>query len=69
LRRAGLKAECPFSPAGVGKDLKAADRDGAPFAVIVGPDEWSRSSANLKNLRSGEERTLPLEALADAILS
>ena len=69
LRRAGLRAESPFAPAGVGKDLKAADRDGAPFAVIVGPDEWSRDSANLKNLRSGEERTLSLEALADAIRS
>lgn len=69
LRRAGLRAESPFAPSGVGKDLKAADRDGAPFAVIVGPDEWSRDSANLKNLRSGEERTLPLEGLADAIRS
>jgi histidyl-tRNA synthetase len=67
LRRAGLRAETPFAPAGVGKDLKAADRDGAPFAVIVGPDEWSRGAANLKNLRTGEERSLKLDEIAEAI--
>jgi histidyl-tRNA synthetase len=67
LRRSGFRAETPFSPAGVGKDLKAASRDRASFAIIVGPDEWSERSANLKNLKSGEERRVSIEALADAI--
>jgi histidyl-tRNA synthetase len=67
LRSNGLRVETPFSPAGVGKDLKAASRDRASFAVIVGPDEWSERSANLKNLSSGEERRVSIEALADAI--
>ena len=67
LRNKGLKAETPYSPAGVGKDLKAASRDRASFAVIVGPDEWSERAANLKDLRSGEERRVSIEALADAI--
>jgi histidyl-tRNA synthetase len=67
LRSHGLRVETPFSPAGVGKDLKAASRDRASFAVIVGPDEWSERSANLKNLSSGEERRVSIEALADAI--
>jgi histidyl-tRNA synthetase len=67
LRRSGFRAETPFSPAGVGKDLKAASRDRASFAVIVGPDEWNERSANLKNLKSGEERRVSIEALADAI--
>jgi histidyl-tRNA synthetase len=69
LRRSDIRAETPFAPAGVGKDLKAANRDGASFAVIVGPDEWSAGSANLKDLRSGEERKLPLGELAEAIRS
>jgi histidyl-tRNA synthetase len=67
LRSEGLRAETPFSPQGVGKDLKAASRDRASFAVIVGPDEWSERSANLKDLRSGEERRVSIETLADAI--
>ncbi len=69
LRRAGLSAEAPFTPAGVGKDLKAASRDGARFAVIIGPDEWSEESANLKDLREGTERRVPLASLAEAIRS
>jgi histidyl-tRNA synthetase len=69
LRRCGIRTETPFHPSGVGKDLKAADRDGASFAVIIGPDEWSASAANLKDLRSGEERKVPLDALAEAIRS
>jgi histidyl-tRNA synthetase len=67
LRRAGLAAETPFTPAGVGKDLKAASRDGARFAVIIGPDEWSSRSANLKNLADGTERRLSIDALAENI--
>jgi histidyl-tRNA synthetase len=67
LRRAGLSAETPFTPSGVGKDLKAASRDGARFAVIIGPDEWSSESANLKDLREGTERRVPASSLSAAI--
>jgi histidyl-tRNA synthetase len=67
LRRAGLSAETPFSPSGVGKDLKAASRDGARFAVIIGPDEWSTDAVNLKDLRQGTERKVPVASLFEAI--
>jgi histidyl-tRNA synthetase len=69
LRRADIRCETPFSPAGVGKDLRAANRDGACFAVIIGSDEWAGGAANLKDLRSGEERRIPIEELAEAIRS
>jgi histidyl-tRNA synthetase len=67
LRRAGFAAETPFSPAGVGKDLKAASRDGARFAVIIGPDEWSVEAANLKDLKDGTERRVSVAFLVEAI--
>jgi histidyl-tRNA synthetase len=67
LRRAGLSAETPFAPSGVGKDLKAASRDGARFAVIIGPDEWSTDAVNLKDLRQGTERKVPVDSLFEAI--
>lgn len=69
LRRAGLSADTPFAPAGVGKDLKAASRDGARFAVIIGPDEWSAKAANLKNLEDGTERRVSIDALPETIRS
>lgn len=69
LRRAGFSADTPFAPAGVGKDLKAASRDGARFAVIIGPDEWSAKAANLKNLEDGTERRVSIDALPETIRS
>jgi histidyl-tRNA synthetase len=67
LRREGLSVETPFSPAGVGKDLKAASREGARYAIIIGPDEWSERSANLKDLREGTEERVPIDRLAENI--
>ncbi len=67
LRRAGLSAETPFAPAGVGKDLKAANRDGARFAVIIGPDEWNSKAVNLKNLEDGTERRIAIDALPETL--
>ncbi len=69
LRRAGLSAETSFAPAGVGKDLKTANRDGARFVVIIGPDEWSAKAGNLKNLADGTERRVSLDDLPAAIRS
>ncbi|HSF16365.1 MAG TPA: histidine--tRNA ligase [Vicinamibacteria bacterium] len=67
LRSAGLPTETPFEPAGVGKDLKAASRDRARFAVIVGPEEWQVNEATLKDLGSGEQYRVPIRELASRI--
>jgi histidyl-tRNA synthetase len=67
LRRADVRAETPYSPAGVGKDLKAANQHRIPFAVIVGPDEWEAREVNLKDLKQGDQVRLPLDDVADRI--
>ena len=67
LREAGISAETPFSPSGVTKDLKAADRSRARFAVIVGSDEWSAGEAKLKDLLTGKEERLSIEHLIERI--
>ncbi|HEX9722648.1 MAG TPA: histidine--tRNA ligase [Vicinamibacteria bacterium] len=67
FREEGIPAESPYSPAGVGKDLKAADQAGAYFAVIVGPDEWVAKEVNLKDLRSGKEDRLSVERVVEAV--
>ena len=69
LRASDLRAETPYAPAGVGKDLKAANRERIPFAVIVGPEEWEAREVNLKDLRSGEQQRVPLAELARRIRS
>ena len=50
LRRAGIRTELPYSPAGVGKELKGADQHRIPFAVVVGPEEWEAEEVNLKDV-------------------
>ena len=63
LRREGVRAEALYTAARVGKALRAADAAGATRAVLVGPDEWAQGQVKVKDLASGEERTVPRDAL------
>jgi histidyl-tRNA synthetase len=51
LRRAGLGAERAYDGRSLKAQLKAADRSGAPYAVIVGPDEAAAGVVTLRPLR------------------
>lgn len=64
FRRAGVPTWLDLGGGKLGKQLKAADKKGVPFAVVVGPDEAAAGAVQLKDLRSGDQDTLPL---ADAI--
>ncbi len=59
LRQAGLKAELYPEPAKLNKQLKYADQNGIPFAVIVGPDEAAAGQVALRDMRAKEQRTVP----------
>jgi histidyl-tRNA synthetase len=68
LRLAGLKVDLSLQPnRSVGDQLKQAARKGIPFAVIAGEAELAAGAANLKDLQSGEQETLPLADLAPRI--
>ena len=67
LRRANVRAETPYAPAGVSKDLKAANQHRIPYAVIVGPDEWEAREVNLKDLTSGDQERVKLDELAERV--
>lgn len=67
LRRADVRTETPYAPAGVSKDLKAANQHRIPYAVIVGPDEWEAREVNLKDLTSGEQERVKLDELAEKV--
>ena len=49
---------------GVGKQLKAAGKEGAVEALIVGPDELARGVITVRNLADGTERELDLAGLS-----
>ena len=64
LREAGFSVLYSLRSQGVGKQLKAAGRAGAARAVIVGPDEAASGSVALRDMDTGRQETLPLDALA-----
>ncbi len=63
LRSEGLTARSDLSVRKLGRQLEAAARDGAHFAVIVG-DELSDGDVQLRDLEAGTQRTVRLDDLS-----
>jgi histidyl-tRNA synthetase len=63
LRRAGHSIELVLGQMKLRRVLQDADRAGAERVYLIGPDEAARGEAKVRNLRTGEERALPLESL------
>src|SRR5438876_3106818 len=61
LREAGASAASGFDDRPLGAQMKAADRAGARFAVIVGEREAVAGTVTLRRLSDGEQRELGLE--------
>jgi histidyl-tRNA synthetase len=55
LREAGLAADRAYGVRKPAKQLAAADRSGAAWAVIIGADEAARKMVSVKDMRSGEQ--------------
>ncbi len=66
LRRAGFTVDLGYS-GNVGKRMKRANRLNASAVVIVGEDERSRGVAAVRDLDSGEQDEVPLDALEDRL--
>jgi histidyl-tRNA synthetase len=66
LRRAGLSADLTTGR-GLKGAMKAADRSGAAYAVIVGERDLLAEVAQLKDLRTGEQTQVPLDKLLDTV--
>jgi histidyl-tRNA synthetase len=49
------------------KRLSRANEVGAAYALIIGDEELDRGEAQLKNLATGEQRSVSLDLLAEAI--
>jgi len=64
VRAQGMSADGPLGPLKLGKALRAADLAGARQAVLVGPEEWGEGCVRVKDLSSGDERTVRLEDLS-----
>jgi hypothetical protein len=68
LRRAGVRCDVSYSSAGLAKQMRAADRQGARFAIVLGETELARGTAAVKDLGRGDQFEVSLSNLARTIL-
>ncbi|MFC9995407.1 histidine--tRNA ligase [Nocardia sp. NPDC127526] len=65
LRAAGIRTDLAYGGRGVKGAMKAADKSGARIALVLGDREVAEGEIGLKDLRTGEQRQVPLgEAVA-----
>ncbi|POR21008.1 histidine--tRNA ligase, partial [Flavobacterium columnare] len=67
LRQLGIKVELYPDSVKIGKQFQYADKRGIPFAIIVGEEEMKKDQYNLKNLQSGEQKTMSFDALFEIL--
>ena len=66
LRELGFSSDIAYGDRGLKGGMKAADKSGAVFALVIGNDEITSKTGNLKNMSTGENisSTLTPSALA-----
>jgi histidyl-tRNA synthetase len=64
IRAGGVACELYPALAKLGKQFKYAERRGARWVVVVGPDEEARGEAQVKDMTKGKQEPVKLEMLA-----
>jgi histidyl-tRNA synthetase len=67
LRESGVTADLAYGERGLKGAMRAADRSGARYAVVLGERDLATRSAQLRDLGSGEQVTVPLPELITTI--
>ena len=68
LRRDGIAADMAYR-GNMKKRLGRANDTGAAYALIIGDVELDSGEAQLKNLTSGEQRSIAFDLIAEALRS
>ena len=66
LRHAGFTVELGFG-GNVKKRMKRADKLNATAAILMGEDELAQNAATLRDLETGEQALVPLDALSERL--
>ena len=67
LRSQGIPAETDYLERSVKAQLREANRQHAGFVIVVGGEELNSGSAKLKDMKTGEERPVALNAIASSL--
>jgi histidyl-tRNA synthetase len=68
FREAGIRTELDLSEKGIGAQLSNIARY-ADYALIIGEKEAEQAMVTIKNLSSGEQKTVPLETAVAEVLT
>jgi histidyl-tRNA synthetase len=63
LRRAGLPVETSLDGGKLKKQLAYADKKGIPWVLVLGPDEWAAGQVQVRDMRTGSQRPVPVADL------
>ncbi len=67
LREAGLNVAINLTDKKVGEQIKSADKQKIPYIICIGENEMKSGEFKLKNLKSGEEKTVKETDLANSL--
>jgi histidyl-tRNA synthetase len=68
LRRAGVRIDLAYGGRGLKGAMKAADRSGARYALVLGERDLEAGTIAVKDLVSGEQRSVPLDGVLDDLV-
>ncbi len=69
LRGAGIASDMAYGNRAMKGAMKAADRSGARFALILGDSELEQGVVMLKDLAKGEQRAVAIDTVVDVIVT
>jgi histidyl-tRNA synthetase len=68
LRRRGVNADMAFGARGLKGALRAADRSGAAFAVLIGTAERRAGTVSIKDLKTGDQQDVAATQATDWLI-
>jgi len=68
LRRRGVNADMAFGARGLKGALRAADRSGAAFAVLIGAEERRAGTVSIKDLKTGDQQNVAATQATDWLI-
>ena len=65
LRNSGLRVDIAYGDRSLKGGMKAADKSGARFSLVIGDDEIASDTAALKDMKTGESLSVKMSALEE----
>jgi len=69
LRNKGISCDMAYGDRALKGAMKAADKSGAKFSVVIGADEIKSGNAALKDMKTGESKEVSISALSQEFIA